>query len=64
MRIWDAGTIELQEHVYIMGDKLQTLVQAFLGEEQEITDSWDLKKSLEVLKNLQVMWVIMAATFL
>ena len=24
MRIWDAGLIELQEHVYVMGEEIQT----------------------------------------
>ena len=33
-----------------------------MGEEQEVTDSWDLEESLEVLENLQVMREIMAAT--
>ena len=61
MGIWDSGLIELQEHVYIIGNKIQTQKQAFLEEEQEITDSWDLEESLEILENMQVMRGIMAA---
>ena len=45
MGIWDTVPIELQEHIYIIGEEIQAQVQAFLREEQEVTDSWDLKES-------------------
>ena len=39
MEIWDARPIELQEHVYVMGEEIQTQAQVFLEEKQEVTDS-------------------------
>ena len=62
MKIWDARSYNLQEHIYSMNEEMQAYIQAYLGEDSDITDNWDVEELAEVLNNMRIMRGIIIAT--
>ena len=58
MQIWDMRPLELQVYIYNIGKVLQAWAQAFLGEDLDITDTWDMEEFAEVIEQLRIMRTI------
>ena len=62
IEIWDAGTYNLQEHIYSIGEEMQVHIQVYLREDLDITDIWDVEGLAEILNNIRIMRDIVTAT--
>ena len=45
-----------------MGEEMQACIQAYLGEDSDITDIWDVEELAKVLNNMRIIRAIVTIT--